>query len=552
MYDDLSDRFIATYTSFINYPSGLDESRVHIAMSLTSDPTGYWQFWYSPKTNVYADEPWLGVTSDKVTISSNLFDIDDLSFAGQQTKTYNKAELLAGLSVTETVYPVSGSLFAVRPAQHMTPGNDQIAAMIQGNNLKVFRYVGAGLPTITNVPVAGHGVFFQVASDPGGWIDAGDGRLLDAWVDGNSLWVTTNTSCDLPGASGVTRLCSQIFEVNLTTNTLLQNMTFGSVEDNYYPAARTDAFGNLVAVMNRSETLAILVRAVAVAQGANDAQNSLSSAVPLAIGEVPVGVDSSAPPAPWGAYFGAARDPSNSCVWVVGQYAKDVPGVSGPNDWGTVIARLAHSSNSGERCVDYDQDGAIDSTDPEDDGDGYNDIVEMGSPLCLNAKSDDNFEDTRWNDGCPTNGPAETSCSDNLDSDGDSLINDGCPIFGAYGEGNWSIGTEPYVRCGAGATTGPSTGWPSDLVSGGTPNSTDKINVLDLTSFISPRRLDTRPGDANFNKRWDLIPGPPIGSNWIQIGDLSALFAGSSGFPPMSGGTKVFGSTFTCTDLPPP
>jgi hypothetical protein len=68
--------------------------------------------------------------------------------------------------------------------------------------------------------------------------------------------------------------------------------------------------------------------------------------------------------APWGSYFGAARDPGGlgGCVWTVGQYAKDVAGVSGGNDWGTVIAKVKYGPAYGT-CEDYD-------------GDGFRDVVE--------------------------------------------------------------------------------------------------------------------------------------------------------------------------------
>jgi hypothetical protein len=257
---------------------------------------------------------------------------------------------------------------------------------------------------------------------------------------------------------------------------------------------------------------------------------------------------------PWGAYFGAARDPSNSCVWVVGQYAKDVPGVSGGNDWGTVIARVAHESVA-DQCTDYDRDSIVDATDDEDDGDGYLDVAELGSPLCLNAKNDDSFDDTRVNDGCPAEGAAEIACTDALDSDGDGLVNDGCTSVGTYGEGGWSIGTDPRARCGEGgsAGSGPSVAWPADFVSGGIPLSTDKVTIGDLTSFLAPAlRLGTKPGDAGFDNRWDLNPGPAVGMSWIQIGDLTSLIAGPGAFPPMNGGGKVFGTSFVCTDPPPP
>ena len=548
IFDDFSDRFIATYVSYVNYPSGLDESRLHIAVSATSDPMGDWNIYYHPYTEVYPDEPWVGVTSDKITISSNLVDIDGFNFVGEQSRVYNKSQMLEGASVDVDVYPTTTGYFAVRPAQHMTPGNDQFAAMIQGNNVKVFRYTDSAIRTVSNVTVSGHSAPFD-GYDETGFIESGDGRLLDAFVDGSSLWLTTTTDCVFFPAS---RTCTQIIQINTNTMTVVQNIIDGfSAGHAIYPAARTDASGNLIVVQGLVVS-AFRAHAIMLSRGAADPPNTISSFTALQHGEIAVGSSAPASSTPWGSYFSAARDPSNSCVWLVGQYPKDVAGVTGGNDWGTVIARVAHPSVA-DQCTDYDKDGAVDATDTEDDGDGFLDVNELGSPLCLDSDSDDSFEDTRVNDGCPANGAAEAACTDSLDNDADGAINDGCSAFGAYGEGNWSIGTDPRGRCGAGPGSGASVAWPLDFVSGGTPSSTDKITITDLTSFLAPiRRLDKHPADAGFDKRWDLLPGPAVGQKWIQIGDLTALFAGSGAFPPMSGGQRVFGSSFVCTDIPPP
>jgi hypothetical protein len=80
-------------------------------------------------------------------------------------------------------------------------------------------------------------------------------------------------------------------------------------------------------------------------------------------------------------------------------------------------------------------------------------------------------------------------------------------------------------------------------VSGGVPLSTNKVNVLDLTSFIAPpasRRLDTAPGQPAFDKRWDLSPGRGVFNNMINVTDLTSLTAGTGGFPPMLGGARAF------------
>ncbi len=45
--------------------------------------------------------------------------------------------------------------------------------------------------------------------------------------------------------------------------------------------------------------------------------------------------------------------------------------------------------------------------------------------------------------------------------------------------------------------------------------------------------------NANFNSRWDLVPGPGLFPQWINISDLTALIAGPTGMPPMFGGSKA-------------
>jgi FtsP/CotA-like multicopper oxidase with cupredoxin domain len=94
----------------------------------------------------------------------------------------------------------------------------------------------------------------------------------------------------------------------------------------------------------------------------------------------------------------------------------------------------------------------------------------------------------------------------------------------------------------------PSKAWPSDFVQGGIPNSTNKITIGDLVSFVAPVRyfgtnVGTNPGDV----RWDLQPGPGVLPTDININDLAAMIAGSTGYPPMLGGAMAFGGP----DCPP-
>jgi hypothetical protein len=95
------------------------------------------------------------------------------------------------------------------------------------------------------------------------------------------------------------------------------------------------------------------------------------------------------------------------------------------------------------------------------------------------------------------------------------------------------IGTSPGLQCGS--------NWPSNVWND--PPSFNKLDLQDITAFMAdPRRLDTRPGDAGYSARYDLVPGPvfPTG-NHIVIQDILALLGGPTGEPPMFGEARAFG-----------
>ena len=82
----------------------------------------------------------------------------------------------------------------------------------------------------------------------------------------------------------------------------------------------------------------------------------------------------------------------------------------------------------------------------------------------------------------------------------------------------------------------PSKNWPADLSAGASAN---KVDLADVLSFVSPvRRLNTSPGDANYDVRWDLTPGAGAFPETINMQDLTALVTVT---PPMFGGPRAFG-----------
>jgi hypothetical protein len=90
-------------------------------------------------------------------------------------------------------------------------------------------------------------------------------------------------------------------------------------------------------------------------------------------------------------------------------------------------------------------------------------------------------------------------------------------------------------------TATPSKRWPSDLVTGGIPDSTNKITIADVTSFVGPvlytgKNVNSSPGA----QRWDLKPGKGIFATDINVEDITTLTSGRTGSPPMLDGARAF------------
>jgi len=372
-YDAQSGRWFASLASFKDNPSGTDAGRLYFAVSDSNDPGGTWNVYAISYDKVFPDQPAFGLTDDKFTLSSNVFDIDGPpgavtagcgpsdGYCGDEIVVIQKSDLIAGVAAGALrmhAFPYDDSSFTIRPAVSLSSTSDQYLTTFDASHvMRVVRITGT--PATSDVSIAaatnlyiidnstappsrtrGTGLCIvgdaQIGSPP--CIDSGDERPLNAvWRD-DRLWTASTSACR-PAGDTAQRSCAHLIEVDTSgTPTVSQDIMYGSAGQYYsYPAVTVDASGNVYVPLTHTNT-GIFAEAVLAGRQPSDPPSTLSTASLAHAGDV---VHTSGR---WGDYLGAAVDPAyTSCVWIVGEYSGVVPGPI--YDWATDIAATSYDAS---------------------------------------------------------------------------------------------------------------------------------------------------------------------------------------------------------------
>jgi hypothetical protein len=338
-YDRANNRYVIVV---LEMDGGSETSKVLVGVSDDADPNGTWhRYRFEAKltvsgTSYWLDYPGFGYNQDGYVITGNMFGFSG-GWAGVQFLTIPSAPLLTG-SPANVFSLRDGNGASAQVAESVDNSNAVYAIGAAGSNdhrLYALSNIGTANPTLlsSDVGIGNYSGPTKRATSTGGQtLDAGDGRLINAWWTngrmlaahaiqiGNNVgirWYEFSTA-GWPGGGSP----SLIQSGNISSNNY----------DYFYPAIAKDASGAIGLVFggsNGSETANIF----AAGRLTTDPLGNVGTPVNLGV-SAGVGYTGGR----WGDYFGTEVDPVDGrTFWSVAET------LGANNDWETQIVSFSLS-----------------------------------------------------------------------------------------------------------------------------------------------------------------------------------------------------------------
>lgn len=313
LFDAQSGRWFASATD-------KDMRSVRVAVSSSGNATGTWTIHNLSAGNSFPDQPIIGTSDDKFTVSADDFNPNNNHFRGVHYWVVNKSQMVAGASADFVSFGPDPNLRSVHPVRSLSSISTQYMVHNRINGTRLFTV--EGVPPAVTISLVSLPII-QAFSPPDAeqpqtslLIETDDWRVRDAaWFRGR-LWLTLTTHCTPPGDT-VVRSCVRLTQINTNSTVVAQDFNFGiNATYLYYPALSMDNAGNLLVIYGYSSKIEGIYPSLAVTgQAVNDLPNTLQEPVTLRLGSAN---DTSGR---YGDYFGAGTDPVDpTVVWVAGEY----------------------------------------------------------------------------------------------------------------------------------------------------------------------------------------------------------------------------------------
>ncbi|WP_276279443.1 hypothetical protein [Halorussus caseinilyticus] len=315
-----------------------------VAVSATSNPNGEWHVYRVPPLNNegLVDYPTLGLDSDAIYLTQNFFgEVFEVTMI-----TLDKAEMYAGEPVTTHHFTgmsdpdADGLTFTVQPAlQPFSGGSSGTYYLVNSDfptpssgTLTLWELTDpTGDPTLECYtldvdPYSYPPPARQKGGDETDYVDTLGTRLMNADVDGGSLWTAHTIQYDWDG-DGRAVAAIRWYEIDVASRSVVQSGVYGEPGTSYYiPTVGADD-GTAVIAHNRSGP-DTYIQSLVSGRTSDYAQGRLEDSLVVQDGESNYdfgeGFGTLANPLRWGDYNGVSVDPSSGRFWTVSQYSPDV------------------------------------------------------------------------------------------------------------------------------------------------------------------------------------------------------------------------------------
>ncbi|MBI1796194.1 MAG: hypothetical protein HYR74_03990 [Candidatus Eisenbacteria bacterium] len=372
-YDALRGRFLAL--CFTEGTAGSTKwSNFYLAISQTNDARGAWylykfdqRFDGTTLTSNWSDFEGLGVSDDKIAMSSQQFSFGANLYKYQKVRVIDRAIAYTGAPVTfmdlvSFPAPPGGDvndLFVTKVGRNLTAGDNTIYCLnvrYNGGSRVTYRTVTGppGAPVISAGQIVPVNTYSAPVGAPqsgsSGLVATNDCRLGAFYVRSGVLLASWHFGINF-GDGNVDAV--RLFRLRTSDQSVLTDETFGA--DGvfyYYPAATVDSLGAIFLGFDRSN-LTEFSSSWATGKRRSDATLEPSALLKAGI--------SGTSQSRWGDYTGidmdaAASGPSGSTAWYAGQRVK------GTNTFGTWITPLTFSYGTIAGTVQDDCDGSTGTT----------------------------------------------------------------------------------------------------------------------------------------------------------------------------------------------
>ena len=345
LYDQHAGRWVLLAVAVKRNPRS---SLFLLSISNSADPLGPWRNYRSdamldgstPTTN-WADYPALGVDSQAIYVTANMFKFDG-GFQYAKIRIIPKSGPYSGgpapyFDFVRMKNANNSIAFTVQPCH--TFGAPQVEYLVNsrfpnGNSLTLWQVNNpTGTPTLTRQQVAVSPYTLPPNAEQKGGsppLNTGDVRMLHAVFRGDSVWTAFTTAHSW--GSGLNKASIQWCQIRAAGPTVVQQGVYGTSGLHYfYPACCPDNNGNMTIVFSRSgpsEFGSILY----TGRRATDPLGTLQASTLLKAGSAHYARLDDGGRNRWGDYNGVAADPANPrLVWFYSEYA------AAPDTWDTWV-----------------------------------------------------------------------------------------------------------------------------------------------------------------------------------------------------------------------